>query len=201
MTNLMKNWLKLKFRTLMRFAESHTPEFARRGENVFIGSGLEVNRPDRVYLGGNIYIGPHATFNSLGSLRIQSGTVIGPYCHIYTANHYAKYDAEALPFDQRNELRPVDIGRNVWIGGDVVIAPGVTIGEGAIIGCGSVVVEDVKPLAMVGGLPAKVIRLRNEQRYRKLVDEGKILFQMHDVNKVVYEDLGCVPESWKTEEC
>lgn len=196
----MKKWIKRGIHTLLRFGESYTPEFARRGDKVVIAWGLTVNRPDRVYLGSYIYIGGYATFNSIGGIRIQSGTVIGSYCHIYTANHYARDDAKALPFDRREELKPVDIGKNVWIGGDVVVAPGVTIGEGAIVGCGSVVVKDVEPLAVVGGAPAKVIRFRDEERYKKLVAEDRILYKMWDFNKVVYEELGAIPESWKTED-
>ena len=48
---------------------------------------------------------------------------------------------------------------NFWIGFGAMISPGVTIGEGAVIAMGSVVVKDVPPLAVVGGNPAKVIRV------------------------------------------
>lgn len=52
------------------------------------------------------------------------------------------------------------IGNDVWIGSHVLIRGGVKVGNGAIIGAGAVVVKDVPPYAIVGGVPAKVIRYR-----------------------------------------
>jgi len=54
----------------------------------------------------------------------------------------------------------VSIGNDVWIGQGVSIKSGVTIGDGAVIGTGAVVTKDVEPYAIVGGVPAKVIRYR-----------------------------------------
>lgn len=52
------------------------------------------------------------------------------------------------------------IGHDVWIGSNVIIPGGIRVGTGAIIASGSVVVKDVPPYAVVGGNPAKIIRLR-----------------------------------------
>lgn len=56
--------------------------------------------------------------------------------------------------------KPIIIGNDVWIGANVVVLPGVSIGNGAIIGAGAVVAQDVEPYAIVGGVPAKIIRYR-----------------------------------------
>lgn len=55
---------------------------------------------------------------------------------------------------------PIIIGNDVWICANVVILPGVTIGDGAIVAAGAVVTKDVPPYAIVGGVPAKIIKYR-----------------------------------------
>lgn len=60
-------------------------------------------------------------------------------------------------------MRRTSIGNDVWIGANAVIRRGVTVGDGAIIGAGAVVVKDVKPYEIVGGVPARHIRFRFEQ--------------------------------------
>jgi len=52
------------------------------------------------------------------------------------------------------------IGNDVWIGANAIILQGVTIGDGAIVAAGAVVTKDVPPYAIVGGVPAKVIKYR-----------------------------------------
>ena len=54
------------------------------------------------------------------------------------------------------------IGNDVWIGEDVKILGGVTIGDGALVAAGAVVIRDVPPYTIVGGVPAKVIKSRFE---------------------------------------
>lgn len=68
-----------------------------------------------------------------------------------------------------NEL--VTIGNDVWIGANVVILQGVHIGDGAIIAAGAVVTKDVDDYAIVGGVPAKLIRYRFSERQIKAFKE------------------------------
>ena len=55
---------------------------------------------------------------------------------------------------------PIEIGNDVWIASNVVILPGVKIGDGAVLAAGAVVTKSVPPYAIIGGVPAKVIRYR-----------------------------------------
>lgn len=71
-----------------------------------------------------------------------------------------------------NELRsPIKIGNDCWIGVRAFIAGGVTVGDGAVILAGAVVTKDVPPYAVVGGVPAKVLKYR--------FDEDTIAFLLH----------------------
>ena len=54
----------------------------------------------------------------------------------------------------------VEIGNDVWIGNNVILFDGITIGDGAIIASGAIVTKDVEPYSIVGGMPAKLIRMR-----------------------------------------
>lgn len=58
------------------------------------------------------------------------------------------------------EISRIEIGNDVWIGANAIILDGVSIGDGAIIGAGALVNKNVPPYAIVGGVPAKIIRYR-----------------------------------------
>ena len=66
--------------------------------------------------------------------------------------------------DKMEEFLPVEIGHDVFIGENVTILSGITIGNGVIIGAGAVVTRNVPPYAIVGGVPAKIIRYRFTQK-------------------------------------
>ena len=73
-----------------------------------------------------------------------------------------------------------NIGNDVWIGTRSIINDGITIGDGAIIAAGSVVTKDVAPYAVVGGVPAKIIRYRfNDEDIEFL---KKISWWNNDIN-------------------
>ena len=55
--------------------------------------------------------------------------------------------------------KPVHICRNAWIGAGATILPGVTVGKNAVVAAGAVVTKDVAPNTIVGGNPARLIKI------------------------------------------
>ena len=68
-----------------------------------------------------------------------------------------------------SEFAPVVIGNDVWIGTRSMVLDGVTIGDGAIVAAGSVVTKDVLPYSVVGGVPARLIRMRFNEEERSFL--------------------------------
>lgn len=82
------------------------------------------------------------------------------------------------------------IGHDVWIGSNVMVLDGVTIGNGAIVAAGSVVRNDVPPYAIVGGVPAKIIRMRfpNPQLVARMLKVKWWEFLAPDLSGVRFDD-------------
>lgn len=97
-----------------------------------------------------------------GPLRIGDNVMMGPEVTILTHTHCI--DRTDIPMGkQGSAVREVIIGDDVWIGMRSIILPGVRIGSGAVIGAGAVVTKDVPDYAVVGGVPARVIRYRKRK--------------------------------------
>lgn len=126
------------------------------------GENFHINQPFRCDYGCNIHIGENffANFNLtiLDEARVTIGdnVFIGPNVSIFTACHPIDPEARNTGVEW---AEAVTIGNNVWLGGDVTILPGVTIGDNCVIGAGSVVTKDVAANTVVGGNPAKIIKL------------------------------------------
>ncbi|MEG1559370.1 MAG: CatB-related O-acetyltransferase [Clostridia bacterium] len=72
--------------------------------------------------------------------------------------------------DEKNK-HSIVIGNDVWVATDALILSGVSVGDGAIVAAGSLVTKDVPPYAVVGGIPAKVIKYRfNEEQIKALLE-------------------------------
>lgn len=112
-------------------------------------------------LGDYSGIGINARIN--GTCTIGAKVMMGTDVVVITRNH--AFDRIDIPMMEQGfeEERPVVIGNDVWIGDRVIILPGVHVGDGAILAAGAVVTKDVPPYAIVGGVPAKVIKMRAEQ--------------------------------------
>jgi len=109
-------------------------------------------------LGNYSGIGVNARIS--GTCTIGDYVMMGANVSIITHNHvFARTDIPMM-YQGFEQERPVVIGNDVWIGDGVIILPGVHIGDGSIIAAGAVVTHDVPSHAIVGGVPAKIIKMR-----------------------------------------
>ena len=125
-------------------------QFAACGEGVSIQLPVVINNADHLRVGARVSINAFVHIWALGGVTIGDDTLIASHVAITALTH----DPHAPLFSASHQVRPVVIGRNVWIGTHAVILPGVTIGDGAIIGAGAVVTRDVASGAVVVGVPA-----------------------------------------------
>ena len=115
-----------------------------------------------VTIGRNCQFGQACHITAIAEITIGDNLLTGQYV-IISDNAHGESTADQLsipPSERRLTTKgPVRIGNNVWIGDRVAIFSGVTIGDGAIIGSNAVVTHDVPAGAVVGGVPARVLKM------------------------------------------
>lgn len=153
------------------------------GANTLISahSRLIVDKPNSfIKIGANSYIFPYAFLMTYGGfISIGDNCSVNPFCILYghggltigngvriaagtviiPANH--GYSDINIPiFQQPLNTHGISVGDNVWVGANVSILDGVKISHDAIIAAGAVVTQDVEPYHIVGGVPARLIKVR-----------------------------------------
>lgn len=130
----------------------------------------------------------------------------------YYSNCLMEEDTDYLEIKEKNRINPVTgqfiedqkidgkyftiIGNDVWICTNAVVLSGVTIGDGAVVAAGAVVTKDVPPYAIVGGVPAKVLKYRfDEKTIEKLLELKWWNYDLKDIKHLDFTDIGsCVKE-------
>ena len=170
---LLARWLWLKLRWRGRL---------RTDGLCFVGGGVkfEIGPRATVTLGRWSWIGQGCKIRvHEGDLTIGAKTVFGQECTISAYQHiwigrecivadrvmmidfdHGMVEVERPIREQGIYKRDVRIGHNVWIGYGACVLRGVTVGENAVIGTNSVLTKDVPANAVVGGIPARVLRMR-----------------------------------------
>lgn len=139
-------------------------------ENCRLSPGITISHPENLHLGEGVIIERGTIINASAGVSIGAHSVISSNCAIWTGNH--RYiDGTKLPYGDESLNDGVHIGDSVWMGHGSMIVPGVRVGEGSVIGMGAVVTKDVPQLSVVGGNPARIIKVRNEEHYYQLKEQ------------------------------
>jgi acetyltransferase-like isoleucine patch superfamily enzyme len=161
-------------------ARAFAPDFAAFGAGSRFALPVEVDNPQAIAIGSDVYLGPGCLLWTQGeqvTLEIGDGTSVTGYCvfsacshvrlgpsvlmgrgvHVTDHNH-GRHDPGAPILEQGlDDVAPVEIGAGAWLGDNVMVLPGVTIGRGAVIGANSVVMDDVPDRVVAVGAPARVV--------------------------------------------
>lgn len=136
----------------------------RFGRFVWIGDRSKIRcHEGEVEIGEKTVIGQECTISAYRRVRI------GPECVIADRAMFIDFDHGVVEVErpirvQGIYMRDVEVGSNVWIGYGACILRGVRVGDNAIVGTNSVVTKDVPANAVVGGIPARIIRMREAPR-------------------------------------
>lgn len=143
---------------------SHT--FRRACYRLFgvrIGEGSTVHmwcsffEPKNIIIGKDTIVGDHAFLDGRDKIIIGNHVDIASSVMIYNSQH--DIDSE----DFQAVTKPVVIRDYAFVGPRSIILPGITIGKGAVVAAGAVVAKDIAEFAVVGGIPAELIRERKNK--------------------------------------
>lgn len=120
-----------------------------------------------------------ATIGKFCSIGFEALIGLGEHPVALLSTHPAFYSnrgQSGMSFsrDQKfDEFKTIQIGNDVWVGARAIVLGGVTIGDGAIVAAGAVVTCDVPPFAIVGGVPARVLRYRFDEAVRDALTQWR----------------------------
>ena len=132
--------------------------------------GANFFNPSNITIGHDTIIGDHCFLDGRAPLKIGSHVGIASQVLIYNDEH----DIHSL--DYGNSFGPVEIGDYVFIGPRAIILPNIKIGKGAVVAAGAIVTKDIPDFEIWGGVPAKKINDRSNQKPNYKVGRA-MLFQ------------------------
>lgn len=144
-------------------ASYHTPDEVRALLSELFGKpvppSLRVFPPFYTDFGKNIEVGNNVFINACCHFQDHGGVTLGNGCQIGHNVVFATLNHGLVPEHRHTTYpAPIVLGKNVWVGSNSTILQGVTVGDNAVVAAGAVVTKDVPANAIVGGVPAKVIK-------------------------------------------
>lgn len=135
------------------------PFFKKCGKNFQYGTHVHFVWPHAIEIGDNVYLAAGCWIIGGAGVTIEEEVIFGPYAIIAAGTHKFKHGSARFGGAKRS---PVKIGRGSWVAAHAVITPGVTIGAGNLIAANAVVTKDTPDNVVAGGVPAKVIKARQD---------------------------------------
>ncbi len=133
----------------------------RFGRFVWIGDGTKIRCHEGVVeIGSKTVLGQECTISAYRLVRIGDQCVIADRAMFIDFDH-GVVEVERPIRQQGIYMRDVEVGSNVWIGYGACVLRGVRLGDNSIVGTNAVVTKDVPANSVVGGVPAKLIRMRD----------------------------------------
>ncbi len=122
-------------------------------------SGSYSDLGDRIQIGKNVGLGDFAHIGGAGGVVIGDETIIGAYFSVHPENH--NFDDLDTPIRAQGvNHQGITIGSNCWVGAKVTILDGSKVGDGCVIAAGAVVKGEFPDNAIIGGVPAKILKYR-----------------------------------------
>jgi acetyltransferase-like isoleucine patch superfamily enzyme len=132
------------------------------GNDVFVGRGSILSCKDGdIVLGDHVNIGFHSEVFSGSTVTVGEYGLFAAYTYLVGGGH--AFDRPGVPvIEQERTSRGISLGPNVWLGTGVKVLDGVTIGRDVVVGAGAVVADDLPDGVVAAGIPARVVRRRDE---------------------------------------
>ncbi|MBP5366422.1 MAG: putative colanic acid biosynthesis acetyltransferase [Bacteroidales bacterium] len=134
---------------------------AKIGKGVVVYSSAKIWAPWNLVMKDGSCLGPHVVCYNQAIIDIGENSVVSQYSFLCTAGHKT---SELNNVKTGLVIAPIVIEDKAWVAMRAYVGMGVTIGEGAIVGATASVYKDVAPWTIVGGNPAKFIKVRVLQK-------------------------------------
>lgn len=155
----------------------NNPPYLIKSNSLISAGKMSYHNGNFIIQGGQkIYIGNFCAFGENIRIITENHDYNYPaiqyifHRHFFMKNHPGNYN---FPPNKEKTKGPVIIGNDVWIGHNVTILSGIEIGDGACIGTGSLITKNITPYSIVGGVPARLIKMRFREEIIEYLQEIK----------------------------
>jgi acetyltransferase-like isoleucine patch superfamily enzyme len=130
-------------------------------DSILFCTGVIAYRGKGITIGNRTGISARAYFAGQGGITIGDDVIMGPNVQIFSENH--EFSNPNLTIKEQGVTKQaVVIGNNCWLGGGTTILAGVIIGDGCVVAAGSVVSKSFPPNSVIAGIPAKLVKNRED---------------------------------------